>query len=325
MVNWPGLLKLMKKPLQTLFQEYLDYCANTKALRTSTIKTYREVFRRFCDLMPEVTGVEHLTPEALDQFFTRLGRNRRTVGLGEVRVGVRPSTTAAYGSKLHSFFDWLCVRGHLAKNPVDRSQLPKVVYTDKRALTRREVEKILAAISQNASNRFLLKRNLAIISVFLFAGLRRTELLSLKVHDVDLEKRTIHVSGETSKSKFARTIPISFELVAQLEDYMIERRRRRRTCAYLWVRDQSDDPFTAHGLKHLFKSLCLQSGVPFHAHRFRHTYACMLGRSNVSAVMIQKLLGHTDLRMTQTYLRSLGAEDMRASVQSLSLENLPGI
>lgn len=315
----------MRKPISQLIDDYLAFCVHTKTLRPATITSYREVFRQFLALVPEVQSVEDLTPDAVDVFFQRLRTRRRNVGNSESRIGVKPSTQRTYGSKLHSFFDWLCARGHLIANPVDRSQLPRAEYTDQRALKREEVDRILSAIVQCAPSRFLRKRNLAMIAVFLFAGLRRTELLSLTVHDLDLDRRTLIVRRETSKSKFTRSVPLSFETVSKLEDYVQERRRRGVKHSDLWVGLRVDQPFTKHGLKHLVKKLREQSGVGFHVHRFRHTYACMLGRNNVSAVKIQKLLGHTDLRMTQTYLRSLGIEDLRDCVQFLSLENLPRI
>lgn len=315
----------MRKPLSQLIDDYLAFCLNTKALRPATIKSYREVFRQFRALVPEAQHVDDLTPTAVDAFFQRLMTRQRLVGTSDVRTGVKPSTLRAYGSKLHSFFDWLCARGHLTKNPVERGQLPRAEYTDQRALKREEVDRILSAIVQCAPNRFLRKRNLAMVAVFLFAGLRRTELLSLKVHDLDLDRRTLTVRGETSKSKFTRCVPLAYEAVAKVEDYLQERRLRGVKHADLWVGSRIDRPFTKHGLKHLVKKLRERSGINFHVHRFRHTYACMLGRNNVSAVKIQKLLGHTDLRMTQTYLRSLGVDDMRDSVQFLSLENLPRI
>ena len=64
------------------------------------------------------------------------------------------------------------------------------------------------------------------------------------------------------------------------------------------------------------------SGVKFHLHRFRHTFTHNLAAKNDSAVKIQKLLGHSDLRMTQRYLRSLTPEDMREDVDRLNIDDL---
>ena len=136
---------------------------------------------------------------------------------------------------------------------------------------------------------------------------------------------SLNVRAETSKSKFSRIVPLTKETVVAIEDYLKERKARRLKCGQLWVSSVADKPLTEYGLKKWVDRTKTRSGVAFHVHRFRHTYACILGRKNVSAVKIQKLLGHSDLRMTQAYLRSLGAEDVRDSVQFLSLENLPSV
>ncbi len=275
--------------------------------------------------MPEVDTLRDLNPEAIDTFFARLRQRERMVGKNTTTVGVKASTVRTYANKLRTFFSWLCTRGHIETNPIAKSALAAPDHSDKRALERGEVERIIAAITNHSGNRYLLKRNLAILKVLLFAGLRKTELLSLKVRDVDLHTRTLVVCGTTSKSKASRQIPINIETVTSIEDYLLERRLRSSKSEYLWISSAADKRFTEHGMKHWVKVFRRHSGVAFHLHRFRHTYACMLGRNNVSAIKIQKLLGHADLRMTQSYLRSLGADDIRDSVQFLSLENLPGV
>ncbi|MEO0697671.1 MAG: site-specific integrase [Pseudomonadota bacterium] len=314
----------MNVPLATQFDQYIQYCAYTKQLRAPTIKGYEDIFRQFQALMPEITHAEQLSAETIDAFFVRLQLRSRNVGNREVS-GVKSSTLRTYGSKLRSFFQWLCARGHLVKNPIAAVKLAKAEYNDKRALKREEIEKILSAITQHAPNRFLLKRDLAIAHVLLFTGLRRTELLSLKVADVDVVRRTVTVQGATSKSQTTRHVPLNAACVMQLEDYFRERRELGRTCEYLWTSSKSDTPLTTHGLKHWVDTLRVRSGVRFHVHRFRHTFACMLGRTNVSVIKIQKLMGHTDLRMTQSYMRSLGVEDVRDSVQHLTLDSLTGL
>jgi len=320
-----GILTLMDRPLTTQFKMYLDYCRYTKVLRRPTIKGYEDVFRRFEQLMPEITHAKQLSADTLDRFFIRLQQRERIVGRGKVVVGLKASTIHTYGSKLHTFFDWLCARGHIDFNPVVRKHLPKPQHNDKRALSRPQIDKILAAITQNSNSRFLLKRDLAMVHVLLFAGLRRTELLSLKVSDFDLVRRALTVRGSTSKSKTTRHVPLTAATIMHVEDYLSERRCRKCKSEQLWVSVKSDTPLTTHGLKHWVDTLKLRSGVDFHVHQFRHTYACMLGRQNVSAIKIQKLMGHTDLRMTQTYMRSLGVEDVRDGIEHLTLASLAGL
>lgn len=309
----------MSTKIQTQMDNFISHCIHTKGLRPSTVQSYRDVFRHFRTILPDIERVEQLNYQVVDDFFLRLRHRPKKRGAVVVETGLKASTLRTYGVKLHTFFSWLCERGHLKTNPVIKSRLPKIDYTDNRALSKDEVEKIIGAVAQSSHNLFLYKRDMALVQVLLFCGLRKNELLSLRVMDVDLSNLVVTVNGATSKSRFTRKLPITPTTAMYLSEYVSARQQAGCNEAALWMSTRGQ-PLTAHGLKHWVDKLRAQSGVHFHLHRFRHTFACMLGRSDVSAVKIQHLMGHRDLRMTQTYLRSLGVEDTRDSVQRLSLD-----
>src|SRR5438874_2297306 len=91
--------------------------------------------------------------------------------------------------KLTKFFSWLVLKGYLTANPLkDKSlEFPRIRYDDRKYLERKDMKKILLAVSGTVywQNDLIRTRNIAIIAVALYCGLRRTELLSLKVSDVD--------------------------------------------------------------------------------------------------------------------------------------------
>ena len=156
------------------------------------------------------------------------------------------------------------------------------------------------------------------VSLLLFCGLRRGELISLQVRDIDLESRKILIKKETSKSNMNRTLPIHSILFMHLKDYLQERKKLGLTTGFLFVSRNGDQKLTEHGLKHWVKNLRKKSGVRFHLHQFRHTFACKLADVNVSALKIQKLMGHSDIRMTMKYTRSLRPEDMEEDIGKIS-------
>lgn len=309
----------MNNELQTHFEAFIAHKAYVSNLRPASIKTYKEVWSHFTTQMPEVRRISDITPEVVTVFFGRLQKRQRKVGKEMKRTGIKASTIQTYGRRLKCFFDWLVVRGVLEQNPVSLKELPRPTYDDERALTQQEIEKIIVAVVQHSKNSFTKQRDLAMINVLLFCGLRRGELLGLKVTDVDFAKGVLRVAGETSKSKRTRLVPLNRVALQSLDEYMAVRKQRKSRCEYLWVSDIHDTAFTEHGLKHWVNRIKSWSGVNFHVHRFRHSFACALGKNKNNVVLIQKLLGHQDPRMTQTYLRSLGVDDMRDSVDSLQL------
>jgi integrase/recombinase XerD len=312
----------MKHNLKDLFDKYLLECQYTRRLRSETIRGYKEALRNFFFVMPNITEPDQLTREITAEFFYRIQVRKRIVGKDIEKVGLKDSTIRAYWSKLNSFFMWLEQNKYLEKNPLHNTKPPEPVYDDNRALSKEEISKIISAITLKSHNRFLKKRDLMMVSILIFCGLRKNELVSLEVRDIDIDKRVLTVRGVTSKSKKSRQIPINPSLHITLEDYFDEVKRRKLTTHFLIASSTADKGISSHGLIVWVKKMKYVSGVNFHLHRFRHTFACNLARQNVSAIKLQKLLGHTDLNMTQKYLRSLTVEDMRDDVNRMSIDNL---
>lgn len=309
----------MKSELQKHFEEFVAHKTFVARLRPASIKTYQEVWKHFTQQMPELTRASELSPETITLFFSRLQKRQRMVGKELKRTGIKASTVDTYGRRLKCFFDWLIVKGVLDHNPVNLKSLPRPVYDDLRALDQQRIERIIVAIVQNSKNTFVKQRDLAMVNVLMFCGVRRGELLGIKVSDIDFSKGVLRIDGTTSKSKVTRYVPLNRVVLQCLDEYMAVRKQRRVQCEYLWVSDTLDSKLTEHGLKHWVNRIRSWSKVRFHVHQFRHSFACALAKDKNNIVFIQKLLGHSDLRMTQKYLRSMGVDDMRDSVDKLSL------
>src|SRR3989344_5450844 len=237
----------MKKNLQNLFGEYVDECRYSTQLRPETIRGYRESFRHFSNLMPDVVSADLLSPEIMTKFFKTLQTRVRFVGYGNNRVekvGVKASTIKTYWSKLHG----------------------------------------------------------------------------MRMADVDMIRFVITGRDETSKSKRDRLLPIHRKLAMHLEDYLKERIKLKYKTEKLFVASNGDHGLTTHGLKHWVKRLSGLSGVKFHLHQLRPTFACNMARTGSGVIVLQRLMGHTDPRMTQRYLRSLTVEDLRGDIDKLTID-----
>jgi site-specific recombinase XerD len=313
----------MTKDIKTIFNEYLRECKYSNRLRTETLRGYTHTFNTLLSIVPEIAKPEHLTKEIIITFFERAQTRVRVLPNGTEKQGIKDSTVKTYWSKLFAFFKWMEIKSYIKVNPLKDMKKPSnPEYTDARAIKEDDVKRIVASVSLNNTDSLLMKRDLAILYTLLYTGMRKGELLGLEVTDIvidlDREREYVTIRGVTSKSKKTRILPMNPVLVMHIKEYLRERKSKGYKTASLWVSSNEDKGLTAHGIKHWVKKYNALSGVKFHLHRFRHTFACTLAEKNVHMVKIQKLMGHTDMRMTQSYLRSITVEDCRVEVDSLS-------
>lgn len=307
--------------LKHIFENYIKECRYTKQLRNQTLKGYQEVFSTFQKIMPEMKELNDLHHYMMNEFYERLSVRKRKVGKYKIAVGVKVSTIKTYYNKLMPFFRWLESKGFIEEGKLSKevTKPPAPTYNDSKALSLEEVSQIVASISLNASeNQFCLQRDMVIISLLLYTGIRKGELLGLRVQDVDFVNKTIYVNGETSKSKKSRSIPMHYTLFIQLKAYLKLLKERQLTTSALIVSSRKENALSAYGLKHWVKKYSKLSGVKFHLHQFRHTFACSLAQKNTSITSIMKALGHGSLQMTERYLRSIQSESARSGIEKLA-------
>ena len=309
-----------KLTLQTLFENYISDCTYSKQLRPQTIKSYCQVFETFKKIMPETVTVSDLHNQILNEFFKRISTRTRIVGKISITSGVKPSTIKTYYNKLIAFFRWLEHHNHLNKSITPyMTKPPSPKYDDQKALSDEEVSKIIASVTLYSMDyTFLYSRDIAIISLLLYTGIRKGELLALRIGDVNFQQRTLFINGSSSKSKRSRYIPIHYALISHLKSYLKERELLKTTCQALIISSKEDRAFTVHGMKYWVKKYSRLSGVKFHIHRFRHTFACKLAKQNADIVSIMKVMGHATTQMTERYLRSIQSENSRSYIDKLT-------
>ena len=314
----------MQKNLDELFGEFVKEKRACSGLSETTLRGYEATFKLFRTLMPAI-DVDTLQKSAIVNFFDILKTRPREVGkYKELRTGVRKSTVATYRSKLISFCDWLVNGGYIKINPVKQTKGPYVKYEDRRWLNSDEVSRIFSTLvlDKNWVNLFVKKRNIAMFVILLCCGLRKSELIYLRIFDIDLKRKMLTVNGVTSKSKMDRVVPINSQVYNALVDYLDERAKLQPDTEYLFLSDGGKRGFSEAGLKHLIQKVSDISGVKFHAHRFRHTFAVNLLRSGVQLANLQQLMGHRSFKMTCSYLRCLPSSMLMADLENLRVDNL---
>lgn len=311
--------KTKENELNYLFQVFINESQFSAGLRRETLRGYTNVFNLFLKIMPEVQSKEELTEHFVNLFFLRIRTRIRIIGKNREVSGVKNSTIKTQWAKLNVFFKWLKNKQYIEDNPFERIKKPKVDYEDPKALKTEEVNKIYSSLTLNYTNSLSFNRDRMIISLLLFCGLRRGELISLKIQDIDIDKKIITIRGETSKSGKTRYIPINPTLLLNIKDYLKERSRIEYKTSNLIISTKTYDPLTMEGLRHFVKAIIKKSGVRFHLHQFRHTFAKKMAENDVSMFKIQKLMGHKDIRMTARYQRSFTVEELRDGIDKLQM------
>lgn len=141
-------------------------------------------------------------------------------------------------------------------------------------------------------------RNLAMLSLLYYAGLRLGELASLRVDQVDLKAGMVRVMGKGMKE---RLVPITSDAVRSVRAYLSEAARIPGTHVELWVR-LDGKPMKKGGVFSALKVWAERAGLArWHPHRMRHTFATELLNRGANLRSIQELMGHAHLSATEVY------------------------
>jgi site-specific recombinase XerD len=208
----------------------------------------------------------------------------------------------------------------MSTNFAESIEIPKLEKRIPPKLTRQEALKLLEVVfNYPYAYPYLRYRNHAVYSMFLFAGLRRKELLNLMLTDVDIENLSIFVrQGKGAKD---RIIPMSYTLAQSLEKYLTERRRLKKTCPEFFVSLNRNKGFTESGLKNLTNRIKEVSKIKFSVHKLRHTFATLMLEGGCDIYSLSKMMGHSNIKTTTIYLAA-SAEHLRSQMTKHPLNDL---
>ncbi len=256
----------------------------------STVKAYRSAIQSFIRHVGDKL-VDDVTQEDYEDWVYKLQVNGPDRPRSRDKEA-RRNTAHYYSLFVRRFLEWIGVEGELAVVPRRRRRLPE-------ALTWDEVEALLEA------SRDLL--DAVIVAILAETGLRASELLSLTWRDVNLRDGDVRVRGKYGKERIVFLGPASRKLLEVLYDETRPRPRDRVI------------PITYQALYKRLKSLALRAGLDparVRPHVLRHTFATEAVRRGISLPVLQKLLGHSNLKITEVYLH-VTPEDARREYYSL--------
>jgi integrase/recombinase XerD len=303
-----------------LIEIYLEHLQARK-LAANSLRAYRRDLESVAGELVELTGtdadrlpVDRITAAVLRSAFARFAAARSA-----------SSVTRAW-STWNGFFGFLVVEGAVLGNPMQVVPKPRNPPATPKPLqgedTPERLLRMVAAGARRARNPWP-ERDLAVLSTLLCTGVRSAELLELTVASLAgrAGDRRLHVHGKGGKN---RSIPIEDTLDALIQSYLRSRQSRfgsRLPGGEALFVDHQGEPLRRGGLQYLVRQSLRAAGVSDRVqrgamvHALRHTFATRLAEDGASAAEIAKLLGHSSINSSQTYI-DVTAREQRLSVRA---------
>lgn len=210
------------------------------------------------------------------------------------------SSVARKVAAVKSFFNYLYTNQLIQENPTLNIDSPKVKKRLPKTLSAEEVERLLEAPSEKASPKNL--RDMALLNMLYSTGMRVTEVVSLRLEDVDLENNILICPGKDEQN---RELPFDQHTKSILANYMENGRPflvkdKNETAMFLNHRGQQ---LTRQGLWLIIKAYAKAANlsVAVTPHTLRHSFAAHKLNSGSDLQEVQKLLGHANISTTQIY------------------------
>lgn len=221
----------------------------------------------------------------------------------------RPHTISQRYRALRALYRWTERRhGRLeAGNPFDILTEPTTPDLLPKAATYAQLQVLLYSIKVSPYGApWTCPRDKLIIKMFFFTGVRLSEMASLRIEDVDLERRRLRV--QRHKTKGIDLVPFSRTLQADLSAWLMGDRPAAGHDG-LWPASTGDRriapaSLSAHGISQMCRYRCEQAGLPvLMPHAFRHGCAVHIIERGGDISLVKRILGHKDIRTSQVYLR----------------------
>ena len=273
--------------MSAILEAWLDHLAAERGLARNSVAAYRR------DL--EALG-RQLDARGLDS----AGEDDLLIALRKMRtMGRSPRSVARWLVAVRGFYAWLAQQGTIADNPAARLEPPKIWKTLPRVLDGTDVLRLLESPDRGDPRG---ARDAAMLEVLYATGLRVSELVGLRLHDLRLDAGYLRCVGKGSKE---RLVPMGAEANAALRAYLDSGREallagRRSDTVFV---GRAGAPLTRQGFWKLIKAHGRRAGIraSLSPHVVRHSFATHLLENGADLRAVQMLLGHADISTTQIY------------------------
>jgi site-specific recombinase XerD len=310
-------LTSQKRPRANALQvSYTAFMLSRQAMRCTakTLEHYRYTAGGFVAWLTAhgVTTPQDITPDHIRAYFVTL-QERNT----------NDTTQHAHARGIKTWLYWLVDEGDLDASPMRKVAMPRL---DKRIPAPFSPENVETLLDSCDRKTYTGARDYALLLALLDTGLRASELLSLRVGDIDMRTGLATVMGKGNKQRQVRAGAKARAAIVR----MLAHRDAVTTGAPLWLaigHPEREDPgaLTLQGLQTLLHRMGKAEGIlPCSPHRFRRTFALWMLRDGCDLHSLRLLMGHSDLTVLQRYLALAGEDIERAHMAHSPADKLLG-
>ncbi|RPG60398.1 MAG: site-specific tyrosine recombinase XerD [Flavobacteriales bacterium TMED191] len=276
-MNWKNCLK-----------SYYNYILIERNLSVNSVKAYMNDLQQFAKFNNSIKPLKINRQHILNYINDINNKN------------INPRTQARILSSIKSFYNFLIFDNKIKDDPCKHISSPKIGSKLPEILTVKEVDLIIKCIDLSEEYG---ERNRAIIECLYSCGLRVSELVSLKISNIEHDDRIIKVIG---KGKKQRIIPLSSTLYKYLKDYVKYIRSKQtpnKENIDIIFLNRRNKKLSRVMIFNIVKKYSNLAGIKKNVspHTFRHSFATHLVEGGADLRVVQEMLGHANITTTEIY------------------------
>lgn len=270
-----------------LVDAYLTHLKVERGLGRQTVEAYATDLSGLLGFLErEELEIEEVDPAALSGWLLDISRR-----------GLSSRSQARHLSSARGLFKWLLSEKEVKQDPTELLDSPRKLTKLPNVLDRREVAELLAQPSRDKARD---RRDAAMLHTMYAAGLRVTELVTLRLGDVNLESGFVVVLGKGDKR---RLVPIGAPARKRIVRYLPDRAKWAKPNEGALFVTSRGGPMTRQSFWKIIKKRAVAAGIdkPISPHKLRHSFATHLLIGGADLRAVQTMLGHADIGTTQVY------------------------
>lgn len=265
-------------------EDYINYITLERQLSNNTIDGYKKDLIDFFEYTNK--KYKNINRSDITNYISNLSKKLNSKSVNRHIVSIR------------NYFKFLLKNGYIKENPCDDIVGLKMPKTIPHVLSEEEIDKLLDIEVVDAKT----SRNRAMLELMYSCGLRVSELLNLKINDIDFNMNIVKCFGKGNKE---RIVPLSDMATSYLKEYIDLYRitllkNNRSDILFLNIRGNS---LSRQGFFKILKELARDKGInkDLSPHTIRHSFATHLINHGADLRSVQTMLGHENIKTTQIY------------------------